>query len=230
MGGYARSMPRTTRYDALAVRIYRVLIDPLLWTLRPKIARLCVALGARDVLDIASATGAQCRAFGRRGVRAVGVDLSTAMIETARRIGGRCVRYVQGSAYELPFPTGTFDATLLLLALHEHTEAERTTMLGEALRVLRPGGHLILVDYTEPKHARLHLAWQLIRWIEHLAGPEHRSGFNSFVARGSLDGFLARHGIEPVQRFRAHLGAIGIAVAGKDPDSKTAAVGPRSFF
>lgn len=208
-------MPWKTRYGSLAVRIYRSLIDPLLFPIRPKIVRLCRDLGVREILDIATATGAQCRALGRAGIAATGLDLSEEMISAAQSIGGRDTRYVHGSAYELPFEDGSFDASLLLLALHEHTEGERRVMLGEAIRVLQPAGWLIVADYTKPRHSALHLPWQMIRLIEEAAGPEHRSGFKDFIRRGGLDGLLERHGLEFRHRARSHFGAVGVAAASR---------------
>jgi ubiquinone/menaquinone biosynthesis C-methylase UbiE len=203
-----------TRYGSLAVRLYRALIDPLLWPLRPKIVRICRELGARDVLDIASATGAQCRAIGRAGIRATGVDLAEAMIAAAKRRGGRNTDYALASAYELPFRDGSFDASLLILALHEHTEEERSVMVCEALRVLRPNGALLVADFSEPRRSTFHVPWQVIRWIEHTAGDEHNAGFLDYVARGCLDGLIERHHLTVLRRIPSHFGAIGIAVVG----------------
>jgi ubiquinone/menaquinone biosynthesis C-methylase UbiE len=202
-----------TRYGSLAVGFYRVLIDPLLWPLRPKVVRICRELEVGDVLDIATATGAQCRALDRAGTHVTGLDLSESMIAAAKRRGGKNADYVLGSAFELPFPDGSFDASLLLLALHEHTEAERSIMMSEAFRVIRPRGALIVADFTRPERSRFHLPWQVIRFIERTAGPEHNAGFNDFVTRGCLDGLLDRHGFTAVRRIRSHFGTIEIAVA-----------------
>ena len=208
-------MPRE-RYGALAVRSYRALIDPLLLPLRPKVIALCRQLDSERVLDIACATGAQCRALGRAGIRTTGLDLSEDMIRAARAAGGRNVRYVAGSAYELPFERDTFDTALLVLALHEHTEEERTVMIEEALRATRPTGHLIVADFAEPRRPRLHLPWQVIRFIEKTAGPEHHAGFLDYVSRGSLAGMLARHSLQIVRRASSHFGAVKLAVVRRE--------------
>lgn len=206
------SMARKARYGSLAVLFYRTLIDPLLRPLRPRIVRICLALGVREVVDIASATGAQSRALGRAGIRSTGVDLSEAMIASARRRGGQNVRYVVGSAFELPLADGAFDASLLILALHEHTEDERSTMIREALRVVRPEGALILAEYSRPSQPARSVPWQAIRAIEGTAGDEHSTGFRDFVARGCLDGLVERHGLRVLARVQSHFGTIGIAV------------------
>lgn len=203
---YAHPMAGRKRYGPLAVRVYQMLFDPLISPLRPRVTRLCRTLGVESVLDIACGTGAQCRALARAGIRATGLDLSDEMIRLAHRHGGPRTSYVQGSAYDLPFEPGSFDVSLLLLALHEHTEDERTQILSEALRVAR--SHLVIADYQQPHRPWVHPAWQGIRLVETLAGPEHRAGFRQFVQDGSLTGFLSRHGRSAREVACSHLGSI----------------------
>jgi ubiquinone/menaquinone biosynthesis C-methylase UbiE len=56
----------------------------------------------------------------------------------------------QGDSSSLPFPTGSYDQALLFFLLHEQPEEVRRKTLAEALRVLRPGGRLVIVDYHRP--------------------------------------------------------------------------------
>jgi len=207
-----RPMVWKTRYGAGAVLTYRALIDPMIHPLRPRIVRICRELDAQEVLDIACGTGAQCRMLGRTGMQATGLDLAETMINAAHRLGGENTHYVIGSACELPFEDSSFDACLLLLALHEHPEEERSLMVREALRVLRPIGALIVADFTRPKRPTLHVPWQVIRFIENTAGEEHNAGFRDFVAQGCLDGLIKRHGLALVSESSSHFGTIGIAV------------------
>lgn len=66
--------------------------------------------------------------------------------------------FVPGSATDLPFPAGSFDCVVSCLTFHEVRDvADRTECLGEALRVLRPGGTFVFLDlfadrshYPEP--------------------------------------------------------------------------------
>ena len=199
-------------YGKFSTRVYRTLLDPLIRPLRSKIVRVCHELGTEEVLDIATATGAQCRMLARADIQTVGLDLSEAMITAARRQSGGNLRYVQGSAYSLPFGDASFDACLLSLALHEHNEEERNAMLNEALRVLRPDGHLIVADYTRPRHTAFHIPWYVIRFIEGTAGAAHRAGFRDFMCRGGLGSLLKRYELTPHRRMSSHFGTIGIAV------------------
>ncbi len=203
---------RYQRYGKLSSTIYRWLIDPLLRSLRPKVARLCRKHGMDHVLDIGTATGAQCRMLGAAGIRAVGLDLSEAMIAAARTRPSENIEYVVGSAYELPFADGSFDASLLILALHEHSEEERTRMLIEALRVIKDNGFLVLAEYSKPAKERIHIPWRIIQLIENLAGQEHRAGFHQFIATDGLRGFLRRHDLRPIETVQSHFNALTIAV------------------
>jgi SAM-dependent methyltransferase len=209
---YRSRMAERERYGRRAAGVYGALIDPVLQSLRSRVVRICQEEGAARVLDVACATGAQCRRLARAGIRVTGVDLSEAMIAAARRRGGPGTEYILGSAFDLPFPDASFDAAILSLALHEHPENERTSMLGQALRVLQPGGVLVIVDYACPSRTALHLPWAVVRLVENSAGPEHRAGFADFVRRGSLAGLLARHGLTSSRMVQAVFGTVSIAV------------------
>ena len=212
-------MVRRSSYGPLAARLYGLLIDPMVRSLRSRIVRLCQEHGVKDVLDIACATGVQCRLLASAGMTPTGLDLADSMIAAAQRKGPGSTGYVCGSALELPFENGSFDACLLSLALHEHPEDDRQIMVREAVRVLRSDGILVVADYTPPRRAWSHPPWLVIRCIEKAAGADHHAGFADYVRRGGLDGLLARSGLSPTQSSRSHFGSIGIAVA--RPESRS---------
>ena len=55
--------------------------------------------------------------------------------------------------------SGSFDAVLLFFLLHEQPVDVRRRTLAEALRVLKPGGRLVVVDYSRPRW------WNPVRWL-----------------------------------------------------------------
>ncbi len=203
---------RTQRYGTLSAKIYRWLIDPLLARLRPEIARLCLKHEVNSVLDVGSATGAQCRALNAAGIHAIGLDLSEAMIAAAEAGSSADIKYVIGSAYELPFANASRNAVLLSLALHEHSEEERSRMLAEALRVLESDGYLVLVEYSRPARTLLHIPWLVIQLIENMAGGDHRAGFRQFIASDGLEGLLRRHSLRATEIVHSHFHTLAIAV------------------
>jgi len=199
-------------YDASAARIYRLAIDPLLRGLRRRTVEACRDLDVSTVLDIACATGAQCIALHRAGIRATGVDLSPAMIRVARQRSPDEIRYVEASAVDLPFESGSYDAALLLLALHEHPETMRRAMLREAQRVVAPDGIMVLAEFCRPRRAALAPAWWLVSSIERLSGGSHAANFLSFMRAGGIRGLEHRAGLVVERRYRTSGGAVELLV------------------
>lgn len=102
-------------------------------------------LDGKRVLDVGTGDGTYALAAAARGASVVGVDLSQAMLETARRRakeGGVEVEWQLADATALPFGEDTFDVVLAVTVLCFVPDAARA--VNEMARVLRPGGHLVL--------------------------------------------------------------------------------------
>ena len=63
------------------------------------------------------------------------------------------VALLHGDSASLAAPDASYDQVLLFFLLHEQPEAVRRATLAEALRVARPGGKVIVVDYHRPRAA-----------------------------------------------------------------------------
>jgi SAM-dependent methyltransferase len=105
------------------------------------------------VLDVGCGTGNFTRAIGRRLVEGdglvVGLDLSAPMLRHAEvlRRGEllNTVRYVRGDAHRLPFADGVFDAVHCAGSLQLMPDPQRA--LSELVRVLKPGGRLVVATF-----------------------------------------------------------------------------------
>jgi demethylmenaquinone methyltransferase/2-methoxy-6-polyprenyl-1,4-benzoquinol methylase len=110
-------------------------------------AAAALVSGSGPILDLGCGTGR----LGERVVArstVIGVDLSHAMLLSARsRLGGR-TRLVEASAYLLPFGDGAFAGALSGFVLRNLDDLPRA--FAELGRVLRPGGGIAMVDITEP--------------------------------------------------------------------------------
>lgn len=102
------------------------------------------------VLEIGSGTGnLTLRAKrSRPGIDMVGVDPDPLALTRARRKlnGESGIRFDHGYAQELPYSDAEFDRVLSSLMLHHLDSDAKAAALGQAWRVLRPGGSLHLVD------------------------------------------------------------------------------------
>lgn len=101
-----------------------------------------------DVLDVGCGTGAVLELLNGEypNKRLVGLDLTPGMIDVARAKQLDNVRFVVGDAEALPFGSQSFDTVLCSNSFHHYPHPEK--FFSEAARVLRPGGRLILRDYT----------------------------------------------------------------------------------
>lgn len=103
--------------------------------------------GALDALDAGCGTGFLSFELASRGHRVIGVDFAPAMLAEARRKAaerGVAIRFEQADAEQLPFAPASFD-----LAISRHvlwTLPHPGAAIDEWIRVLRPGGRLVIVD------------------------------------------------------------------------------------
>jgi demethylmenaquinone methyltransferase/2-methoxy-6-polyprenyl-1,4-benzoquinol methylase len=108
------------------------------------------------VLDVAAGTGASSVSLARSGAAVVAVDFSLGMIEEGRRRHPR-LEFVEADAEKLPFGDDEFDAATISFGLRnmEHPKAA----LAEMYRVLKPGGRLVVCEFSRPPRALLRLGY-----------------------------------------------------------------------
>jgi ubiquinone/menaquinone biosynthesis C-methylase UbiE len=78
----------------------------------------------------------------------VGVDLVSELLDEARKRAPANAEFVEGDATALPFPAASFDLVTTARTLHHVARPER--VLAEAVRVLGPGGTMLVVDQLAP--------------------------------------------------------------------------------
>ncbi len=138
-------------YDAVLERLFRQ-------GRRRAMEQLGLQAGERVCL-VGVGTGADLRHLPE-GVAGIGVDLSEAMLARAESklpIAGCAIELRVGDAQALPLDDGMFDAVVLNLILSVVPDPVRC--ISEAIRVLRPGGRIVvfdkfLQDGTEPNWGR----------------------------------------------------------------------------
>jgi demethylmenaquinone methyltransferase/2-methoxy-6-polyprenyl-1,4-benzoquinol methylase len=125
-------------------------------SLRAGLARADIRDG-ESVLEVAVGSGVVFRELLLRNPsgRNVGVDLTDAMLRRTRKKAERTgvpFTLERGDARSLPFETGSFGVALSnnMLGLLSNDDIER--VLREMMRVLRPGGRIVLVTMTCPEH------------------------------------------------------------------------------
>ncbi len=113
-------------------------------------AAIADAVGARPglrVLDLCCGTGTSAAAFARRGAIVSGCDISPGMIAEGRERHPE-LDLVEGDAMDLPFEDGAFDVATVSFGLRNVRDPE--VALREMLRVTRPGGRVVIAEFSRP--------------------------------------------------------------------------------
>ncbi|WP_448073458.1 demethylmenaquinone methyltransferase [Georgenia yuyongxinii] len=108
------------------------------------------AVGARPgerVLDLAAGTGTSSEEYADAGIDVVPCDFSTGMMAVGKRRRPD-LPFVAGDATALPFADETFDAVTISFGLRNVVDTDRA--LREMLRVTRPGGRLVVCEFSRP--------------------------------------------------------------------------------
>ena len=158
-----------------------------------------------DVLEIGAGSGAMAAELLALypDVRLTATDFDDDMVAAASaRLSpfGDRVTARQADATALPFPDGAFDVVLSWVMLHHTVEWEKA--LAEAMRVLRPGGHLVGYDLlSTPPLRLLHPAsdhsHRMIRLSEFRDAPRDLP-VDVAVLTPSLAGFTVRFTLQKV--------------------------------
>jgi SAM-dependent methyltransferase len=138
----------------LAPAWFNQVIDNLQFSaLRRALALAAVAPGAR-FLDVGCGTGRWVRRYGELGFSAMGVDATIGMLQMARAHDTRAP-LTTGLAQSLPFCDAAFDC-LSDITVVQHIPYEfQSRALQEMVRVIKPGGRMILMEVICGKGAHI---------------------------------------------------------------------------
>lgn len=106
-----------------------------------------VELTGREVLDVGCGAGAYVRWFREQGAIVVGAECGDAM--RARAVEAdpeHAADYVDAVGQDLPFDDASFDIVNFSASLHHVPVSDISTAIGEAARVLRPGGAVYIAE------------------------------------------------------------------------------------
>jgi ubiquinone/menaquinone biosynthesis C-methylase UbiE len=155
------------------------------------------------ILDLLTGTGAVLPFYARRfpEARIIAVDLDPCVLAYVKKrvdeTAPCSLETIAADASDLPLPASSADLVNISFGLHELKKMDRNLVLGEACRVLRPGGQLIVADYRAVKGilrrlvARLYFAFFEPCWVRELfaGGLEKQvadAGFDVETVRADL--------------------------------------------
>lgn len=115
--------------------------------------RACRVKTTDVVLDVACGTGDLALAFAdARARRVIGADFTRAMLTRAEQKAaqrtGRSVHFIEADALALPLADASVDVVSIAFGIRNVSDVDQA--LGEFARVLRPGGRLLVLEFTVP--------------------------------------------------------------------------------
>jgi demethylmenaquinone methyltransferase/2-methoxy-6-polyprenyl-1,4-benzoquinol methylase len=210
------------RYD-LANRLLSGGID--VWW-RRRLVRTVRIASPRDVLDLATGSGDVAFALSAglpTGTRVTGMDFCQPMLDEAvikQRTSGRGTNIVfrQGDGLNLPCPDAAFDAVTVSFGLRNM--ADRHRALSEMRRVLRPGGRVYVLEFSQPYRwfAPLYYFYTK-RILPHIAGwvtgdksayAYLNASIETFPGHAAMSEELRRAGFREVAAARLTFGIVAL--------------------
>ncbi len=199
---------------------------------RRKTVSLCSVKPTDDVLDVACGTGDLAEAFADANPASVtGLDFTEPMLQLARtkatgrsRIEGYPVpRYIHGDAMVLPQADRSMDIVSIAFGIRNVSDPARA--LCEFRRVLRPGGRLAVLEFSEPSNAVLRslnrlYTRRIMPLTATLLARDHSGAYRylprsvaTFHDRESFTHLLTEAGFETVRMYPQTFGACVVYLA-----------------
>lgn len=109
------------------------------------------------ILDVAAGTGTSSAALAKTGADVIALDFSAGMVDEGRRRHSG-LTFVQGDAEKLPFGDSEFDAVTISFGLRNVQNPD--VALAEMYRVLKPGGRVVICEFSRPPVRILRVGYQ----------------------------------------------------------------------
>jgi len=122
---------------------------------RKKAIKLLKEVSPKQILDVATGTGDFAIAtLSLNPDKVIGIDISEGMLEVGKtkmkeRGLDSKIELRLGDSENLPFPENKFDAVIVAFGVRNFENLEKG--LAEMLRVLRPGGKLVVLEFSKPR-------------------------------------------------------------------------------
>ncbi|MEY4735171.1 MAG: hypothetical protein RL428_506 [Actinomycetota bacterium] len=114
---------------------------------RRKVTKLIDPRPGMKILDMAAGPGASSEPLFKRGAEVISADFSHGMLDAGRR-QRPYLTFQWADALALPFEDNSFDLYTISFGLRNTHKTEEA--LAQALRVVRPGGRLVIVEFSAP--------------------------------------------------------------------------------
>ena len=200
----------TTRLFKRWSRFYHILVDIPLSRLRDKVVDFVNVENVSRILDVATGTGGQAFAFAEMGYDVVGIDLSKNMLKVANmKNRHENLKFKVADATRIPFENNHFDVSCVSFALHDMPLNIREKTLEEMLRVTKPKGIIVIVDYALSKN-------KIFRYLIYHFIKSFETKYYIEYIKSNLETLFRKYGIEIENEHSVLFGTVRILKGIKD--------------
>jgi arsenite methyltransferase len=171
------------------------------------------------VLDLGSGGGIDVLLSARRvspGGKAYGLDMTDDMLALARanqqKAGVENVEFLKGQIESIPLPDNSVDVIISNCVIN--LSADKDRVIGEAFRVLKPGGRFAVSDVVTRGEMPAEIRQSMLLWVGCVAGALDESEYRAKLAAAGFESI----GIEPTRIYRAEDALSFLADKGIDAD------------
>jgi len=173
--------------------LYKLFIDPVLSKVHNSVVK---EIKSSDrVIDVACGTGSMTLAISGKAKSVMGIDISEAMISSARRTTNR--KHICNAAFMVLdaadmeiFRPNEYEVAVISMAVHQFDAEQAVKILSEMKRI---AAKIIILDYNYPQPAGFFR--KLVCCIERIAGEHHYSNFKEYIDKGGIQYFTEKAGL-----------------------------------
>ena len=177
------------------------------------------------VLDLGSGGGIDvllsARRVGPTG-KAYGLDMTDEMLalanENKRRAGAENVEFLKGEIESIPLPDNTVDVVISNCVIN--LSADKDRVLGDAFRVLKPGGRFAVSDVVTRGEIAPEVRQSVLAWVGSIAGALDEKEYRGKLATAGFEQIE----IEPTRIYRVEDAREFLSSSGIDVDAIAAQV------
>jgi len=191
---------------------------------RKDLVRMTAGPGSKRILDLCCGTGDLTRQLVKGGGELFSLDFSFNMLKKGIEKGWLSGENISADAGKLPFKSTSFDFLTIAFGIRNIPDVD--VFLGESLRVLKPGGKLLILELTRPDNRFVRFFYNLyltkilpfIGGI--LSGKREAYGYlagsiSTFLDRDTLIERIKTSGFKSVDYKRKTFGVATIYICGK---------------
>ncbi len=179
--------------------VYDFILSPYISRIRHKVLSISHEYKFESILDVCCGTGNQVKLLRKHGFDATGVDLNEDMLKQSGKgfITPPCRKQ---DAAALDIPDNSFDMSTTTLSLHETDPDIAKSIVSEMIRVTKPGGYLLLIDY-ELSERTSPFSHKLTSFVEWMVGGDHYRNFRKYNSHGGLEKLTGLKELEIEKEF-----------------------------